>query len=202
MARPKFDVPDTVFPSTNEFEIPDLLLSLQGDLVDAPVRYFGEVSRHSRHAGTYHFYTEDKKFQGIWKDPGLITRSACPSVCEVNYSTSDQMPAAVGLYGIYQKRWLSRLWQSHGIRIWVDLWTDPKFDRFTLLGVPKGWQAFSYRTSDDRLDDLRDRIAFAKAWSGVETLKMLIVGGSSKTIAFCAENGYQHLQTAVVMTRE
>lgn len=193
MVRPKIQTPDTIYPSKNNFDVPELDITLQGDQVDYPVRYFGEIARSSRHKGTYHFFTEDYKFQRVWKDPALITRSACPSVCEVNYSTADQLPFAEALHGIYRKRWLSRHWQGSGIRIWVDLYTHPKFDHISLLGVPKGWKSFAYRTTDARLPELRDRIAFAKKWTGVDKVRMLVVGGSTKTRDFCADNGFHHV---------
>lgn len=192
MGRPPKTTPDTIFPSTNALKIPDLLLKYQGDFPDAPVRGFGELSRSSRHRGTYHFFVPDEKFQGVWSDPGLVYRSACPSVCEVNYSTNEQMPLAVALYDIYRKRWLSRLWQGHGLRVWVDLYVNPEFDKVSLLGVPKGWQAYATRTVDSKIEDLERSIHRARKHAQGD-IRLLVVGGAKETTAFCARHGYHHV---------
>lgn len=139
-------VPDEIFYSDNDFDIPCLLLDKQGDSCEAPYIKWGVSARKNNFkSGTVHFYTDDYKFTGLWRNPEKLVNTGICQAVEVNYSNHDQTPRAVFLNSLYQKRWLSRFWQKHGILIIVDLFVNPKFAYDNLIGVPKGWKAYCTR---------------------------------------------------------
>ena len=181
-------VPDALFPTNNQYGIPLLRLDRQADFVDAPVEGWGSLSRRDRMRGTWHFFVDDIKFSNLWSRPDMVINTKAVSAVEVNYTTNNQMPKAVGLYRIYQKRWLARYWQEEGLRIFVDLNVADEFDEMNLLGVPEGWSSFATSASDSKLDLLGRQLRVAKGIAGANYLNFMVYGGGQKTIDFCAEN--------------
>lgn len=141
------DVPDALFATDNALGIPLLDVGLQATYVHLPVRTWGSVKRNQVMRGTWHFYTDDYRFEALWTDPSGVVNSECNAAVEPNFSTSEQMPEVVGWYQIYRKRWLARYWQSHGIPVFVDLNVAPRFYYANLLGVPRGWRSWMTRGS-------------------------------------------------------
>jgi len=113
-------VPDSLWPTDNEWGIPTLSIDRQADAFDLPIETWGAKRRNLK-VGTYHFYTEDKRFNTIWQKPDMVVAAGCVNAVEPNYSVYDQVPRAVALWATFRKRWLARYWQSRGIRIFVDL---------------------------------------------------------------------------------
>lgn len=192
----KRDVPDAIFPST-EFGIPLLREDLPADFVDAPVRGWGSVTRLSRMRGTWHFYVDDIKFKTLWEDPSKVLVSQAVSAVEVNYTINDQMPFAVAIYRIYQKRWISRYLQERGMRIFVDLNVPAEYEQTNLLGVPTGWPSYATAATDSRLEDLERQYNLAAINSGLsQGLKFLVYGGGKKVKAFCESHDCVHIGDA------
>lgn len=179
-------VPDAIFATNNDYGIPCLDIGQQADYVDGVVKAWGSLARKNRHRGTWHFYTDDYKFTSIWDKPDAITETKAITTTEVNYSLNSQMPLAVTLYRIYQKRWLARYWQSTGMRVFVDLNVPLDLMDYNMLGVPVGWSAFSTRAFDREVDDLIARIEIAK--KHCDSLFMLVVGGGDKVKQVCYDN--------------
>lgn len=140
-------VPDALFPTDNDWGVPSLDLAMQADALDLPVIQWerGGAKRLSGKIGTWHFYTEDTFFEGLWKNPAPLVNSRAPTIIEPNFSTNHQMPFAVFLWQIYRKRWLARYWQSQGIRVIVDVYVEQCWKDYWFLGVPSGWGAFATR---------------------------------------------------------
>jgi hypothetical protein len=182
-------VPDAIFPSDNEFEVPSLDVKLQARHVELPLHKWGDTARTARLTGTYHFYTDDYKFNAIWADPNKIVSSGVGAIVEPNCSTNDQMPTAVGLFRIYQKRWIARYVQSFGIRVFVDLNVSDKFRAHNMLGVPKGWTAYATRGLDGSLHAVERDYELAREHAGADPL-FLVVGGSRVTKELCATRGW------------
>lgn len=67
----RWDVPDAVFASDNDLGIPLLDANLQAAAVVAPVQPWGmgAGARTRKNAGTWHFYTDDYRFDALWRDP-------------------------------------------------------------------------------------------------------------------------------------
>jgi len=195
----RFDVADCVFPTDNEWGIPLLDATLQGQELVLPLARWGDRSRKARMPGTFHFYVDDYKFSALWKNPAPVVASGCAAVFEPSFSTNEQMPRAVGLWRIYMKRWLSRFWQQHGVRVFVDLSVDPKFDDLNLLGVPAGWRAYCTQGRSSELDLVGHHWEIACQHARDSRPILIVYGGGQEVEALCREQGLiwipEHMHT-------
>jgi len=183
-------VPDALWPTDNDWGVPVLDLAFQADAVDLPVNAYGAEGRKSKMNGTYHMYTDDYRFEGLWRDPTPILNSGCVNVVEPNFSTNVQMPPALVLFHTYRKRWLARYWQSFGVRIFVDLDVNPAFDHINMLGVPKGWKSYAcyMRKSDHKPEELLHFLEVAKTHAESDSVLLLVVGGEKPVQELCKQN--------------
>lgn len=180
-------VPSAVWPSDNEWGIATLDIERQADAVDFPVETWGAKGR-TRYAGTYHFYTDDGRFNSIWDKPDMVVKAGCVNAVEPNYSVTSQSPRALALWNTYRKRWLARYWQTKGIRIIVDLNTSVPHHDINMMGVPKGWKAFSTRGYSSQLDALDAELEIARDWSGIKSPLFMVYGGGAKVREWCMAN--------------
>ena len=181
-------VPDTIFSTDNPQGIPVLDIDLQCSLVDMPFTAWGSIKRTSEMKGTWHFYVDDYRFTALWNKPHMVVNTGCVSLVEINFTITEQMPYPVALYKIYQKRWLSRYWQSKGIRVIADLNVAAPFLEINMLGIPDGWTSYSTHGYNDRIDDmdLEYRAAIKKA--GTKKINFLVYGGGEKVKDYCMGN--------------
>jgi len=188
------EAPDLLFPSDNDWGIPTLDIRLQASALVLPCERWGRISRHSSNmGGTWHFYTDDYKFAALWNDPTPIVFSGARAMVEPNVSTNATMPAAVGLWGIYRKRWLARWAQTYGVRVFVDLNVDPQFEALNLLGVPKGWTAYATRGYDTMADLLERDYQTACRHADTDAIVFVVFGGGQGTHAACQAQGWVHV---------
>lgn len=188
----KGDVGDWIWPSDNDYSIPLLLKDVQPRGLELPTNLWGAKARKNRVDGcTYHFYSDDYRFKTLWDDPTPIVNSGCNAVAETNFSTNDEMPFAVFLWHQYRKRWLSRYWQSYGIEIWADIAVAERFHEYSMLGLPKGWNAYaSYAFGDyHTIDMVRKEVELAKKHAGKDPL-VWVVCGTEKDLKICADEGW------------
>lgn len=199
-APPAADVPDALWPSDNPFGVPVLDLAMQADAVEFPVTLWGTQPQTKAMRGTWIFYTADETFASLWANPGKALASGAPCLCEPNYSTHEQTPFAVELWGIYRRRWLARYWQSQGRRIFVDInvhhrllseheATGPGVAP-AFLGVPRGWRAFCTRSHGNRPEMLETEYAAAQAHTRSASLLFLVYGGGFAVRDLCRERGW------------
>lgn len=191
----KKDIGDWVFPSSNYYGIPDIQLSPSPRGLELPVNRYGAQARKNRVDGqTLHFYTDDYRFTGLWKDPSPIINSGCRAMTEPNFSTNGEMPKAVALGYVYMKRWLARWAQSYGIEIWVDLAMESCHHDIALLGVPKGYKAYAtytYLRGYDLDDWLMPQYDLAvKHAGGKDGLLFWVYGGEEQVQELCQEKGW------------
>jgi|SRR5262245_22774081 len=186
-----FVAPSVVWPSDNEYGIPALDPAMQAAEIAAPVLTWGNVPRTTPNAGTWVFYTQDYRYTALWTNPKPVAASGCRVAVEPNFSCYEDMPLAVGLWRIYQKRWLARLWQQQGIRTLVDLNVAPKFADLNLLGVPPGWRAYCTRGYLSRLDQTEREFERACERAGTADLLFVVYGGSKKLRDLCWFRGWQ-----------
>lgn len=190
----KAQVGDWKWPSTNEYGIPDLLPSLQPRTLELPINRWGVVARKTRVEGsTYHFYCDDYKFTGLWKDPTPIVNSGCRAICAPNFSTNGDMPKAVVLAYLYMSKWICRWAQSYGIEVWADLALNEEWYDLAFLGVPKSYKAYStfVYTRDYNFKELEDQYELACKHAGTdEGLLFLVYGGEHDTQAKCQARGW------------
>lgn len=184
------DVPDALWATDNDWGVPLLDTHWQADALDLPVVGWGSIARKTRMKGTWHFYTEDNRFEALWADPSPIVNTRCVNVIEPNFSVFDQMPRAVALWGTFRKRWLARWWQSFGIRVFVDLNVSEEHADLNWLGVPQGWRAYATRGYTDRLDATEREYAAACEHAGTDDVLFVVVGGGKAVKARCQERGW------------
>jgi hypothetical protein len=193
----KRHVPDALFATDNDLGIPLLDASLQADYCHLPVMPWGAVKRNQVMPGTWHFYVDDYRFEALWSDPSPVLNSRCRAAVEPNFTTSEQMPFAVGWYQIYRKRWIARWWQSQGLPVFVDLNVAPDFYYANLLGVPDGWKAFLTRGYADKRAWLDVEYDLACDKRGSEDLLFAVYGGGAAVERHCQSKGYLWIPEAM-----
>lgn len=187
----RYDVPDAVWATDNDWGVPLLDINLQAQSFDQPWAVWGEVKRSATMRGTWLFYTQDYKFEQLWIDPAQVLNTQCVNAVEPNFSCFLNMPPAVALWQIYRKRWMSRWWQSQGIRIFVDLNVEPNHAELNRLGIPQGWKAFATRGESSRMGLLHNDYAIAQSIAGESVaLLFLVYGGGKEVKAECQSNGW------------
>lgn len=174
------DVPDTLWPSNNEFGIPTLDINLCARGVDLPFLAWGSISRKTKNHGTWHFYVDDYRFNRIYERPDDVLLSNCRAIVEPNFSCFDQTPRVVVLWNTYKKRWFSRLCQNYGIRILVDLNVSVNFYNENFLGVPKGWHSYATRGYTERISATEKEYQLACEHAGTSSIYFLVYGGGGK----------------------
>lgn len=181
-------VPDALWPTNNTLGIPLLNERYQAHALDLPFMAWGSV-RRDRMKGTAHFYVDDYRFSALWKKPDSLFKSKCVNAVEPNFTCSEQMPFAVGIYRIYQKRWLARYWQSAGVFIFVDLNVHPKFHKVNMMGVPRGWHSWTTRGYNDRLACTEAEFELACKWAGTDDILFIVYGGGKKVKEWTMDKG-------------
>lgn len=196
-------IPDTLFPSDNDWGIPMLDINMQAQECAIPVLRYGEQARalDMKGNGTVHFYTDDYKFSAVYEHPEKILQHHPRNIIEPNFSTFLDMAPAFGLQAIYKKRVVSRMMQDKGIRVFVDLNVSQNFIKLNLLGVPQGWRAFATRGYSDRLGHLEVEYGIAEASAAIAGTKplFLVYGGGKKCQDFCKEVGAVYITPNLVI---
>ena len=193
-------IPDCLFPTDNELEIPSLL-DVQPKFVEIPVYCFGEQSRSTNMdgKGLLHFYTDDYRFSSIYEHPEKILKYNPASIIEPNFSLSNDTPIAFGMQAIYKKRFLARAMQEKGIGVYVDLNVAPKFYKLNLLGVPKGYSSFATRGCKDRINELEFEYEIAKFVAGTSLFRFIVYGGGDIIKVWCMEHNAVYITPIVVI---
>lgn len=186
---------DRLYDSDNEYDIPNLLMEQQPERgLLLPFAAWGADSRLRKDIATCCFYVEDYRFEAIWKDPTIVINSGCAAVVEPNLSLFDTTPIAFGLQQIYKKRWIARYYQECGIKVYADLNVARKFQKYNMLGIPKGYNAFATRGYTDRVEYLLEEIEVARRISGLQKPNMIVYGGGAKIESIAKENGLIYVE--------
>ena len=183
-------VPDCLFPTDNDLEIPTLRLDVQPKFCEIPFVCFGEQKRtfQMNGQGTLHFYTDDYRFTSTYKYPERILQQNPANIVEPNFSLFNETPIAFGLQNIYKKRQIARIMQEKGIGVFVDLNVANKFYKLNMLGVPAGYSSFCTRGYSDRLHYLEFEYQLAKSIAGENNLLFVVYGGGKIIKEFCKEH--------------
>lgn len=194
-------VPDCLFPTDNDAEVPMLRLDMQAKVCDIPFLCFGEQKRtfQMNGQGTLHFYTDDYRFSAVYEHPEKILQHNPANIVEPNFSLFNEMPVAFGLQAVYKKRFIARAMQERGIRVFVDLNVAAKFYKLNMLGVPIGWQSFCTRGYSDRLHYLEFEWQLAKSYAGDNPLLFVIYGGGDACKRFAKERGCVYVTPVVTL---
>lgn len=185
-------IQDVQFPFEPTWEIPWLSKKfMQRDGVPTPFVKWGEISRKSKAVGCWHCYVEDHKFDPtIWNDVrnGLYSSATC--FLECNFSTAIDTPLIVGVYDIFRKRRISRLMQSRGMNIIVDVNVSAKFHKYALLGVPDGWTAYGTRGLSRTIESLDTEFAMCVERAQTDDILFVVYGGGKDVAKKCADHGW------------
>lgn len=193
---------DVLYESDNEYEIPNLLLEMQGAHVELPLSPWGANTRLRKDVATYHFYVDDYRFEALFKDPVKLLTSGCKAVVEPNCSCHDQTPIAWGLQLIYKKRWFSRYLQECGIKVYADLNVSHKFIEYNKMGIPKGYNAFFTRGLDGWMESLKSDLKVAQEISGLEKPNLIVYGGGDEVKKFCRIHGLLYVTDFINAKKE
>lgn len=177
-----------VYPSSNEYGIPDLVkptASSTPPALVAPFAIWSSATRRKRVHGTFGFYADDRYFTRLWERPGMLTATQCAAAVEPNYSALADMPRAEAIWAVYRKRWLARHWQEHGVEIWVDLYLAHEHADIALMGVPSGWQRYATRGAESRVDELDTELAWAVEHSAGQPYTLLVYAGGRQVESWC-----------------
>ena len=184
---------DAIFPTNNLAEIPILKAEYEAKYLTAPVQLWGARSRKMQMPGTYLFYTDDYRFENLWKNPDNVIESGCLNAVEPNFSCYNETPFPVALHQVYRKRWLARYWQEHGINIFVDLNVHPKFAEINLLGVPKGWKAYATRGYNDSVEFTEKEYQIACDHADSDEILFIVYGGGKEVKKLCQNYPFIHV---------
>lgn len=148
---------DVVFPSSNQWGLPDLRSDRLSSQVPTQTWDGGEVQapetllfvhgkaavREEMKGGVYCFYIDDYKFESAWTDAVQFVKNwlafGWGSVIATDFSVWRDSPLAIQLYNIYRNRWCARYWQEVGVSVIPSLsWSDERTHPFACAGIPEG----------------------------------------------------------------
>ena len=197
-------LPDQLFPTDNDLEIPTLDIDMQAKECQTPFLCFGEQRRtfNLNGAGSLHFYTDDYRFSAIYEHPEKILQHHPAVIVEPNFSLYNEMPVSFGLQAIYKKRWIARCMQGKGIGVFVDLNVAQKFYQLNMIGVPRGWRAFATRGYSDRMNNLAFEYSIAKDWANGKEPLFVIYGGGDTCRRFAQENNCIYINPVVTTKKK
>ena len=112
-------VPDCLFESDNDLEVPSLRIDMHPHFCDLPFLCFGEQKRtfNMNGCGILHFYADDYRFAAVYEHPERILNHNPRQIVEPNFSLFSDMPIAFGLQAIYKKRLKGRMMQERGLPV-------------------------------------------------------------------------------------
>ena len=158
---------------------------MQADCVPLPVWAWGSKARTSQHGGTWHLYVDDARFSRLLREPGALADTGAVAAVEPNVSAYEDTPISVVLASLYRKRWAARVWQTCGIRTFVDLNLPARVlerDEWR-CGIPASWRAFATRGYEGRIDAMELEYSAARSFGGIPLL--LVVGGGRRVAEWC-----------------
>ena len=197
-------IPDMLFLTDNDLEIPTLDIDMQAQRCTIPFLCFGEQKRtyNLNGSGVLHFYTDDYRFNAVYEHPEKILQHHPSEIVEPNGSLFNETPVSFGLQSIYKKRWIARVMQSKGIRVFVDLNVAQKYYQLNMIGVPRGWSAFATRGYSDRLSNLEFEYNIAKDWAERKKPLFVIYGGGDICRRFAQRNGCIYINPVVTTKKK
>jgi ParB-like chromosome segregation protein Spo0J len=138
----------------------------------------------------YHFYTDDYRYTSLFKEPETLIQTKPIGIIEPNFGISNLFPKAVALYRIYQKRWIARNCQKHGIRVAVNLDIAPEFMDLNFLRVPKEWRSFAANGNILNIDLLYQYHQMAVNYTGNEDILYFVYGGGRRIGELSRDNNW------------
>ena len=88
-----------------------------------------------------HFYLDDYRFSGTWREPEryVSTLRGFECVLTPDYSCYLEMLEPMQAFNVFRGRAVCRVWQEAGLRVIPTLtWGEPNTYSFCFRGIPKG----------------------------------------------------------------
>ena len=102
--------------------------------------YYTDLQEGSGYAGFVHFYMDDYKFESVWNHPHAAMKKfkRCGGVITPDFSTYQDMPAALKIYNTYRMRTLGYWLGKNGIQVINHVrWGTPETYKYCFLGIPQ-----------------------------------------------------------------
>lgn len=129
-----------VFPSSNEWDIPDLPRSDIRPTALAPYSSRREILAAPDGAAV-HFFLDDYRFETVWTHPyrGLDRISHLGQALTPDFSIWRDMPLVMQQWQVYRSRWCGAWLLLNGIGMVPTVsWSTPKTFEFAFAGIAKG----------------------------------------------------------------
>ncbi|MAU00664.1 MAG: hypothetical protein CL608_26260 [Anaerolineaceae bacterium] len=129
-----------LFPSGNEYGIPDLLhtpAACPAWLVPYRQRIRADGPLDD---GCVHFFLDDYRFETVWNRPVKALEALAPyqMVLTPDFSLYRDWPLMLQLWNTYRNRWCGRFWQEEGFTVISTVsWSTAVSYDFCFLGVPR-----------------------------------------------------------------
>ena len=195
--------PQVLFPSSNEFQFPDLKEDMIPELPSELGLWFAEHTLESPYMVANHqagrslknapanrcflvHYVKDDKLEPIWTNivdyTKELIRRKWAGVGGVNFSTYDTLSRMENMWQLWRKRWMERYWQEVGIPVIpdIDFCMDEGIMRFVVEGLPRRPHSATIQL---QTGTIKDSIAFHTSayeliFSKCEPKRLLVYGAS------------------------
>ena len=122
-------------------EIYELPLLKQAALIPCQAIPFEKASKINTHNQWVHFYTHDRHFECVWRNPKqyLAMFKRFDGVITPDFSLYREMPLAMQIWNTYRNRALAYWLQNNRINIVPNIrWGDERTYEFVFEGLPTG----------------------------------------------------------------
>jgi hypothetical protein len=130
-----------LYPSSNEYGIPDLTHVPQAALPDWLVPYGQRLRSDESFAdGAVHFFLDDYRFETVWSRPrkALQYLRRFDTLLTPDFSLYRDTPLALQIWNTYRSRWCGAFWQAQGFTVIPTVsWSTPDTYEFCFAGLPQ-----------------------------------------------------------------
>ena len=121
-----------------EFDIPECPCTAK--VVPPRLIYYTDMRKNFYYSAFVHFYMDDYKFESIWNHPQAALKKFrhCDGVITPDFSTYQDMPAALKIYNTYRMRAIGYWLGKNGIQVINNVrWGTPETYKYSFLGIPQ-----------------------------------------------------------------